>query len=71
MSAAAILGWRSCLQNGRTYKIPDFRNPEERNKYRDDALTPFPDEKGEGITLPCSTKDAKENWKDLVLPDYE
>ncbi len=71
MSAAAILGWRSCLQNGRTYKIPDFRNPEERNKYRDDALTPFPDQNGEGITLPCSTKDAKENWKDLVLPDYE
>ncbi len=71
MSAVAILGWYSCLNNGKTYKIPDFKNVEERNKYRDDALTPFPDSEGNGITLPCSTKDASLNWKSLVLPDYE
>ncbi len=70
MSAVAILGWYSCL-TGKTYKIPDFKNVEERNKYRDNDLTPFPDADGNGITLPCSTKDAAENWKDLVLPDYE
>ena len=54
MSATAILGWRSCLNHGENYKIPDFRNKEERDKVRNDNLTPFPDENGEGITLPCA-----------------
>ncbi len=71
MSATAILAWRSILQNGRTYKVPDFRNAEERAKYRHDDLTPFPNPDGSGITLPCGTADAEKNWKDLVLPDYE
>ncbi len=70
MSAVAILGWYSCL-TGKTYKIPDFKNAEERCKYRNNDLTPFPDAEGNGVTLPCSSKDAAENWKDLVLPDYE
>lgn len=54
MSATAILGWRSCLNHGQNYKIPDFRIKEERDTVRDDDLTPFPDENGEGITLPCA-----------------
>jgi predicted dehydrogenase len=70
MSAVAILGWYSCL-SGKTYKIPDFKNVEERNKYRDNDLTPFPGPNGDVVTMPCSTKDAAENWKDLVIPDYE
>ena len=54
MSATAILGWRSCLNHGENFRIPDFRIPEERNTVRDDDLTPFPDENGNGITLPCA-----------------
>lgn len=54
MSATAILGWRSCLNHGENFKIPDFRNKKERDKVRDDDLTPFPDENGNGITLPCA-----------------
>ncbi len=54
MSACAILGWRSCLEGGRVYDIPDFKNAEERNKWRDDALTPFPDESGKR-TLPVNS----------------
>ncbi len=54
MSATAILGWRSCLNHGENYKIPDFRNVEERNAVRDDDLTPFPDQEGNGATLPCA-----------------
>lgn len=54
MSAAAILGWRSCLNHGENFRIPDFRVPEERDAVRNDDLTPFPDENGEGATLPCA-----------------
>ena len=54
MSATAILGWRSCLNHGENYRIPDFRIKEDRDSVRDDDLTPFPDENGEGITLPCA-----------------
>ena len=54
MSATGILGWRSCLNHGENYKVPDFTNIEERNAVRNDDLTPFPDENGNGITLPCA-----------------
>ena len=54
MSAVGILGWRSCLNHGENIKIPDFRNKEERDAVRDDHLTPFPDQDGNGITLPCA-----------------
>lgn len=54
MSATAILGWRSCLEHGKNFKVPDFRIKEERDAVRDDDLTPFPDENGDGMTLPCA-----------------
>ncbi|MCQ2428776.1 MAG: Gfo/Idh/MocA family oxidoreductase [Clostridia bacterium] len=54
MSATAILGWRSALNHGENYKIPDFRIPAERDAVRNDDTTPFPDENGEGATLPCA-----------------
>lgn len=53
MSAVGILGWRSCLENGKPYAIPDFRDPARRAAVRDDALTPFPDENG-NTTLPSA-----------------
>lgn len=55
MSAVAIYGWRSCLENGKVYNIPDFRDKAQRDAVRNDDLTPFPDEDGNGITLPCHT----------------
>ncbi len=54
MSATAILGWRSCLNHGENFRIPDFRSKEDRDAVRGDDLTPFPDENGNGITLPCA-----------------
>ncbi len=53
MSAVAILGWRSCLENGKTYAIPDFRDKAARDAWRTDDLTPFPDADGH-TTLPCA-----------------
>ncbi len=55
MSATAILGWRSCLNHGENFRIPDFSNEEERKAVENDDLTPFPDDNGEGATLPPST----------------
>ena len=55
MSATAILGWRSCLNHGENFRIPDFTKEEDRKEVENDDLTPFPDENGEGATLPPST----------------
>ncbi len=52
MSATAILAWRSCLDHGRTYAIPDFTRDESRKIYENDGATPFPDENGNGADVP-------------------
>ena len=54
MSAVGILGWRSCMEDGKTFRIPDFRVKSDRDAVRNDDLTPFPDEKGH-VTLPCAS----------------
>ncbi len=54
MSATAILGWYSCLNHGENIRIPDFRVPVQRDSVREDTRTPFPDENGAGISLPCA-----------------
>lgn len=59
MSAVGILAWRSCLNEGKPYFIPDFRNEDERKQWENDDLTPFPDQNGNGVTLPCSSMAAK------------
>lgn len=53
MSAVGILAWRSCMEDGKTYRIPDFRKKEDRDAVRNDDLTPFPDENGRA-SLPCA-----------------
>ena len=55
MSATAILGWRSCLNHGENFRIPDFSKEEERIPYENDDATPFPDSEGKGNTVPPST----------------
>ncbi len=41
MSAVAILGWRSVLNNSQQIEIPDFRDPAARDQYRNDDLSPW------------------------------
>ncbi|NLE13703.1 MAG: Gfo/Idh/MocA family oxidoreductase [Clostridiales bacterium] len=57
MSAVGILGWKSCLNDGATYLIPDFRDKSERDRLAEQyagfyTATPFPDSEGRGATLP-------------------
>ena len=44
LSAAAILAWRSVLNGGAYYDIPDFSKEEERCKHENDLLSPFASE---------------------------
>ena len=51
LSAAAILSWRSVLNGGKEYDIPDFTDKRRRRKYEKDTATPFLDENGnKGLT---------------------
>ncbi len=52
LSAAGILAWYSALDDGKQLDIPDFRNPEEREKVRGDYRMPFA-KRYEDLTLPC------------------
>ena len=54
LSAAAILSWRSILNNGQSYDIPDFTDKRRRRKYEKDFATPFPDEDGNVAVSPSS-----------------
>ena len=44
LSAAAILAWRSVLNGGIAYDIPDFTKEENRRQYENDFLSPFASE---------------------------
>ncbi len=60
MSSVAILSHRSMLEGGAPYDIPDFHNEDERVKYENDRLSPFPKDNGTAPTLPvCSHTDFK------------
>ncbi len=62
LSATAILAWRSVLNNGNGYDIPDFTDKEARKAVANDFLTPFTDNEGNGATLPCSSKPYTPKW---------
>lgn len=79
MSALAILAQRSALEGGKEYRIPDFRNEEERKLCDGDNASPLPDE-NLNVTLPISPFDytpseesienAKAAWKRMGLEEY-
>ena len=46
ISAVAILGWKSVLENGKEFAIPDFRNESERKIYENNYDSPFDTEHG-------------------------
>jgi len=48
MAAVSILGWRSCLEEGKPFTIPDFRKKSARKACIGDQWSPFPDDAGPG-----------------------
>jgi len=43
MSSVGILAWKSALEDGKPYDVPDFSKETERKKYENDNASPFPD----------------------------
>ncbi len=41
LSAIGILGWRSALDNSKQFDIPDFSKKEDRDRVRNDTLSPI------------------------------
>jgi len=52
MAAVGILGWRSCLEEGKLFRLPDFRNEAERKAVKNDDWSPFPEDTGPGQPPP-------------------
>jgi predicted dehydrogenase len=52
MAAVSILGWRSCLDDGAPFAIPDFRKKAARKPFVKDTWSPFPEDLGPGQPPP-------------------
>ena len=53
LASVAILSHRSMLEYGVPYDIPDFSKQADRDKWRDDTLSPFYYSDGREPTMPC------------------
>lgn len=61
MSSVALLSYRSALEGGKTYDIPDFHLEEYRNQYEKDTVSPFYGADQSVPTLPCFSKNPESN----------
>lgn len=52
MSSVGILGWKSALEDGRPFEVPDFSKESERTKYENDRWSPWPKDAGSGQPPP-------------------
>ncbi len=64
MGICGILAYRSILQGNIPIKVPNFRNPQEREAYRNDVACTDPQVAGDQI-LPCSS------YPELDMPAEE
>lgn len=44
MAMVGIQAWRSCLNNGAPFEIPDFHKDSKRKEYENDNWSPFPED---------------------------
>lgn len=63
IASCAILAHRSILNGNVGYNIPDFRREEDRLKYENDKLSPFPDKNG-NADIPASSRPYKPSTED-------
>ncbi|MGQ9609476.1 MAG: Gfo/Idh/MocA family protein [bacterium] len=79
MAMVGIQAWRSCLNNGNNFEIPDFHDESMRKKYENDNWSPWPEDQGPGQP-PSSIKGqiipseegiayAKQVWKEIGYED--
>jgi len=75
MSIVGILAWKSALQNGAPFAVPDFRDEKQRQQYADDHWSPFPEDAGPGQPQPsirgnikpsaAAIRYARKIWKEI------
>lgn len=73
MSSVGILAWKSALQEGAPFEMPDFSKESSRKKYANDHWSPWPDGTGDGAAppsilgrrkLPAKVRaNARKTWK--------
>jgi hypothetical protein len=52
MSSVGILAWKSALEDGKPFDVPDFRDEESREPYENDHWSPWPEHAGPGQPPP-------------------
>jgi len=52
MSSVGILAWKSALENGAPFAVPDFRSETARSAYENDHWSPWPKDAGPGQPPP-------------------
>jgi len=75
LSSVGILAWKSALEDGRPFEVPDFSNEASRRAYEDDHWSPWPEHAGPGqpppsiLGTPTPSPEAiafaREVWKEI------
>lgn len=52
MAMVGIQAWRSCLNDGKQFEIPDFRKESTRKRYENDHWSPWPEDRAPGQPPP-------------------
>ena len=52
MSSVGILAWKSALEDGRPFDVPDFKSEASRGDYENDHWSPWPEHAGPGQPPP-------------------
>lgn len=66
MAAVGILGWRSCLEEGANFKLPDFSKESQRKAFEKDHWSPFPEDAGKDQPPPSLLGTLKPGKKALA-----
>ncbi|WP_331714466.1 Gfo/Idh/MocA family protein [Auraticoccus cholistanensis] len=74
MSVVGILAWKSALQDGAAFDLPDFRDEEQRKLHEDDDWSPWPEDRRPGQPWPsvrgqlvpsdAAVAEAEKIWKE-------
>lgn len=68
MSSIGVLGWKSVLNNGAAFEMPDFKSEASRKKYENDHFNPF----DLSQKIPLGIKGTREpSQKDIELAQSE
>jgi hypothetical protein len=75
MSSVGILAWKSALQEGQPFEMPDFRDEASRAQVEDDHWSPWPEHAGPGQPPPSieghrqpsakGVEFARQVWKEI------